>query len=154
MELYNFLINAYWKIDSELNICYIRTVGFENVNAILEKYDKISASPDWNSNIVLVNDYEDLDGVSLRTKDLIKIADFHESIKYRLGNGKWYFITSSLLYYGIIRMYATYINFSNDPQILVYKQIESIDNELIEKFAFECRSNSRLQQQFEQYKQK
>lgn len=153
MNLHNFLVNAYWSINSDVNACYIRTIGTENVDAILEKYDKISASPEWNKETVLINDYEDLDQVSLKTKDLLKIADFHEKIKSRLGIGQWYFITSSLLFYGIIRMYATYVDFLETPRIFVFKQMDSIEDPIIKEFAFGCRYDSRLQQQFEEYKE-
>ncbi len=122
---FNFLNNAYWNIDLESNICYIRTVGTEDVNAIIQKYNHITSDLRWNRDIILINDYEDLDRVSLGTHDIIEISNLHEQILNRLGQGKWYFITSHNLYYGIIRMYATYVNYFGSPQVLVYKKLSN-----------------------------
>jgi hypothetical protein len=125
---FKFLNNAYWVIDSINNICYIRTVGFENAEAIIEKYDKITQEPNWNNEITLVNDYEDLIGVKLFTSDIMSITDFHKSILNRLGTGNWYFITSHMLYYGIIRMYAMYVNYFNGPTIIPIKYVNELDD--------------------------
>ena len=143
---FNFLNNAYWNIHSDYNICYIRTIGTETAEAILQKYDYITKDPRWNQDIKLINDYEDLSRVSLRRDDIIRISDFHEKIINRLGRGNWYFITSHNLYYGIIRMYATYVNYFGRPKVLVYKKIEDIKERDVLLFGLKCRIDSRIQQ--------
>ena len=143
---FNFLSNAYWNIHPEYNICYIRTVGTETAGAILQKYDHITKDPRWNKGTRLINDYEDLARVSLRRDDIIKISDFHEEIINRLGLGDWYFVTSHNLYYGIIRMYATYVNYFGQPQVLVYRKLEDIKERDVLLFGLKCRIDSRIQQ--------
>lgn len=150
MHKFQFLNNAYWTINEDYNACYIRTVGREFAEAIIEKYNKITLDSRWNSETILVNDYEDITGVSLSTKDIIDITNFHESILPRLGAANWYFITSNnMFYYGIIRMYSIYVNYFNGPRIIALRNINSIKLKQILTFALNSRWHSRAQEEIE-----
>ena len=111
----------------------------EDADAIIEKYDVITNSSNWNSKTVLVNDYEELEGVKLLTADISRISDFHEKIINRLGSGDWYFITSSMLYYGIIRIYASYVNYYAGPTVHPVKRLKDIKDDLIVSTIKRCR---------------
>lgn len=143
---FKFLNNAYWLIDSINNVCYIRTVDFENAEAIIEKYDIITEDPSWNNTITLVNDYEDLSGVKLFTSDIMQITDVHKAFLNRLGTGNWYFITSHMLYYGIIRMYSIYVNYFQGPTIIPIQHISDLEDGKLISLITKYRMQSRMYQ--------
>jgi len=144
MYTFEFLENAYWTVDEELNMAYIRTIGEETVDAVLLKIDIMTQDRRWNVDSLLINDYEDLSSVKLKTRDILRITTFQESVNKRIEKNKWYFLTSNLMHYGVIRMYATYINNPSDPQIIVHKKIKQIEDDRLRQFASECRYDCRV----------
>jgi len=144
MYTFEFLENAYWTVDEQLNMVYIRTIGKETADAIIVKIDTMTADPRWNVDTVMVNDYEDLDSARLLTKDIIRVTEFQETVMNRIARNKWYFLTSSLIHYGIIRMYSIYINDPSDPQIIVHRRTNDIKDDRLRQFACECRYDCRL----------
>lgn len=144
MYTFEFLENAYWTVDEQLNMAYIRTIGKETADAIIGKIDTMTADPRWNTDIVMINDYEDLGSARLMTKDIVRVTEFQENVMNRIARNKWHFITSSLIHYGIIRMYSIYINDPSDPQIFVHRRIKDIKEDRLRQFASECRYDCRL----------
>ena len=144
MYIFEFLANAYWTVDEQLNTAYIRTIGKETVDDIITKMDIMTVDPRWNPDIVMVNDYEDLSGVKLSTNDIIKVPRFQESVSHRIRRNQWNFLTSKLIHYGIIRMYTIYVNDPSNPQMFVFKRIRDIKDERLRRFASECRYDCRL----------
>lgn len=144
MYTFEFLANAYWVIDLSINMAYIRTIGEENADTIIKKIDTITVDKCWTTDMVLVNDYEDLSSTRLKTKDVVRITDFQESIMDRIAHNKWHFITSKLINYGIIRMYSMYANDPGGLQVIVHKRIKDIKEDRLRQFATECRYDCRL----------
>lgn len=144
MYIFEFLANAYWTVDEQLNAAYIRTVGEENAESIITKIDVMTVDPRWNQDIVMINDYEDVSTAKLSTKDILKVTRFQESVEARIKRNKWYFLASKLIHYGIIRMYTTYINDPSNPKMFVYRKIKHIKNDRLRRFASECRYDCRL----------
>ena len=87
------------------NYVYIKTDGEASVSAFGELLTAIVESPNWITGAKQLVDHRKLKQDTLTSEDMWKIRDIVKKYSKKLGNGRYAFVVTGSLGFGLARMY-------------------------------------------------
>jgi hypothetical protein len=91
--------------DQYLNLVDVRLRGVFELQAIKNVLQSIVTHSDWEPGKSIIFDYSDLDFTGFSSEDMRLVSDMVVQYKNSFGSGKWAFIISNDLQFGLMRMW-------------------------------------------------
>ena len=119
--------------DQQLNLVDVRFMGILDILEMKSALKSIIDQPDWKPGKSIVFDYSDLDFTGFSSKDMQMISDLVVGHKNSFGRGKWAFIISNDLQFGLMRVWEM-ITEDRVPMIInLFKNRLEAQNWIIEQ---------------------